>query len=541
MARVSGRRACWFLLPAVAAAAEPGYVDPAACRPCHSALYDSFQKTGMGRSFSKTVAPAIGTFYHRASNRQYQVLQRAGEYFLRRSQLDAKGEEVNVLERRIDYAMGSGDHARSFLHRKPGGQLVELPLSWYGFWAMSPGYDRADHLDFRREISDDCLFCHNGYPSAANGGLAGGIDCQRCHGPGERHLREPSRATIVNPARLPAERRMEVCLQCHLETESRGIPDAIRRAGRSAFSYRPGEPLGGYKIYFDHAPGSGRDDKFEINHAAYRLLKSKCRPLLCTTCHDPHQAEPPKPYREVCQGCHRTAHAAASTGCVGCHMPKRRTEDAVHVAMTDHLIQRRPPIGEPLAGRREDHTPYRGPLVQLYPPQADPLYLAVAQVREANNLERGIAMLESAPGKSAFAFDLGEAYRRAGNLERAVRSYRQALEREPDSAKLLRALGDALLRQGKTRLATGYLERARDKLSLAIAYGQQGRVEDSLRLLREAVEENPDAPLAWLNLGVTLEQAGKSAEAEAAYREAIRVQPDFTEARHHLNKLRTAR
>jgi hypothetical protein len=32
--------------------------------------------------------------------------------------------------------------------------LVELPLAWYadggGLWAMNPGYDRPDHMGFRR-------------------------------------------------------------------------------------------------------------------------------------------------------------------------------------------------------------------------------------------------------------------------------------------------------------------------------------------------------------------------------------------------------
>ena len=59
--------------------------------------------------------------------------------------------------------------------------------------------------------------------------LPEGIDCQRCHGPGGDHVRaaqspkskpEDFRNAIVNPARLPAARQMEVCMQCHLETTS---------------------------------------------------------------------------------------------------------------------------------------------------------------------------------------------------------------------------------------------------------------------------------------------------------------------------------
>jgi len=82
-------------------------------------------------------------------------------------------------------------------------------------------------------------------------------------------------------------------MQCHLETTSAPLPNMIRRYGRGAFSYKPGEPLGDYMLHFDHAAGTGRQDKFEIAHAAYRLRKSACfqesaGAMTCTTCHHPH-------------------------------------------------------------------------------------------------------------------------------------------------------------------------------------------------------------------------------------------------------------
>ena len=95
------------------------------------------------------------------------------------------------------------------------------------------------------------MFCHNGYPEVDaraaewDGGtmyperLPEGIDCQRCHGPGRNHVEtarqggtlQVVRGSIVNPARLSPERRMEVCLQCHLEIHqlaASGGVDAIR-------------------------------------------------------------------------------------------------------------------------------------------------------------------------------------------------------------------------------------------------------------------------------------------------------------------------
>jgi cytochrome c-type biogenesis protein CcmH/NrfG len=49
--------------------------------------------------------------------------------------------------------------------------------------------------------------------------------------------------------------------------------------------------------------------------------------------------------------------------------------------------------------------------------------------------------------------------------------------------------------------------------------------------LRRAVADNPDHALSWTNLGVTLEAVGDSKGARDAYSEAIRLQPDSSEAR----------
>jgi tetratricopeptide (TPR) repeat protein len=353
---------------------------------------------------------------------------------------------------------------------------------------------------------------------------------------------------------------MEVCLQCHLETASRGIPDSLRRAGRGVFSYRPGEPLNEYKVYFDHAPGGGREDKFEINHAGYRLLQSACYQtgaMTCTTCHDPHRALRGEAsvahYRRACQGCHLSAHAERQVDCVSCHMPKRRAEDAVHVVMTDHRIVRKRPDRDLLAPLTEDHRPYAGEVVAYRAGAGDPeapLYLAAAQVREANHLKPGIALLEAAlravrPRGAAFYLDLAEAYRKAGDPERALGAARDAVRADPESGEALLALGDALLRTGRAGEAVATLERARERAprhavlltTLGVAYGAAGRLDASLAALREAVARNPDLPLAWVNLGVTLEQSGRAGEAESAYREAIRIQPDFSRARRHLAAL----
>src|SRR5258708_4089223 len=138
-------------------------------------------------------------------------------------------------------------------------------------------------------------------------------------------------------------------------------------------------------LHFDQAPAN---DKFEIASAAYRLRRSECflksplgrqGALLCTTCHNPHDIPrgeaAARHYTQVCRQCHSntfdqlvaSGRHSTSADCIGCHMPKRRTDDVVHVVMTDHYIQRRKPAGDllaPIAERREtDDTGYRGEVV----------------------------------------------------------------------------------------------------------------------------------------------------------------------------------
>ena len=358
------------------------YADPALCVTCHEDIAPAYGFTGMGRSFSRVDGSGFptGRVYHEASDRYYTMVQRDGKFYQRRHQVGFGGKETNVLELEAQFVVGSGNHARTFLHRTPDGRLVQLPVSWYaergGYWAMSPGYDRADHLDFRRVIDVGCMSCHNGYPRARieedgdgprfGEALPEGIDCQRCHGPGQAHV-EAARTgdnqaivrAIVNPAKLDRDRQLEACMQCHLESTSSPLPFRIQRYEQPPFSYAPGKRLSDYFLHFDHAAGApGRDDKFEIAGGAYRLRKSACfqrSGMTCLTCHNPHDVASGRTAIErqvkVCQGCHQGTHrdgipqgVDAETGgtCMDCHMPKRRAEDAVHVIMTDHYIQRRP-------------------------------------------------------------------------------------------------------------------------------------------------------------------------------------------------------
>ena len=572
--------------PATPAAA--GYVESAQCESCHQEIADTYRKTGMGRSFSKPTPQntvenyrTANTFYHAASGRYYTMIERDGRYFQRRHQMGPGNQPINIVEESVDYVIGSGNHVRTYLHLTEQKKLVELPIAWYaekgGYWGMNPGYDWARHSDFRRKLTTECMFCHDAYPESKKDSdradmeailpakIPEGIDCQRCHGPGAAHVQAPTAQNIVNPSRLPAARNLEVCLQCHLETTSTPLPYAVRRPGRGVFSFKPGEPLADYAVYFDHAEGSGHDDKFEIAGSAYRLMKSRCflesaGAMTCTTCHNPHDIPRGEAaathYTAVCQKCHAAPipNHTNSTDCVGCHMPKRRTDDVVHAVMTDHFIQRKKPARDLLAEGKERHGSdevfYRGE-VALYYPRTLPataeneLIQAMAQVTAGSNLPKGVPRLKAAiekyqPTDGFPYFELAKVL----PDPQAIPFYEAALQRVPDFWPAQHRLGLALSRSGQLDRALGFLLQASSRATegtvlndLGLLYRQMGKKAEALGAMKKSVARDPGLPHVYNNLAGMLIDSGDAKGAEDAFREAIRVQPDLAQAHFGLGSV----
>ena len=513
------------------------------CAPCHAEIAASFAKTGMGRSFSRVLVERLPDrpYYHTASDTFFTMIERDGHIYQRRWQVGFDGNETNVEEKSADFVLGSGNHARTYLHLTARGTLQQLPLGWYaedgGTWAPNPGYDRPDYPGSTRAISYECMGCHNAYPKipAANreegaearylAPLPEGIDCRRCHGPGTDHIATAGKAAIVNPKRLVPDRELEVCLQCHLETTSRLLPHSIQRHGRAPFSYAAGEPLGDFRMEFDRAPGS--NTTVEIAGGAYRFRQSQCfaksgGKLRCTTCHNPHDIPRGEAalagYNRVCASCHTAPHRAGEN-CVGCHMPKTRTDDAVHVVLTDHRIQRVAGANPTAAKSEFVETPansYRGTVVPYYPSSAGTLYEAVAQLRDGSNLRAGLpwlaAALEKQPAAQVgFYVDLAEAYRAAGDLPRAIARFETAAARAPASLVI--------------------------PLKLASAQIEARRWPAAESTLRRAATRAPSDPLAWGLLGWSLWQQDKRAEARAALEKGIRLDPEIPELHNYLGSI----
>jgi tetratricopeptide (TPR) repeat protein len=235
-------------------------------------------------------------------------------------------------------------------------------------------------------------------------------------------------------------------------------------------------------------------------------------------------------------------------------MPKRRTEDAVHVVMTDHFIRKRPGRGD-VAPLAERHDRQMGPVRLLYPARLEDtadnrLYLAIASSRTSANPRAEVARLEAAiaaatPSAPEPYIALGDARRSAGDAKGAVQAYRQALDRGTRDGRVYVAAGELLIQTGQASEAMSLLESAlrdgsRDvaiRNTLAVLYSTRDRFPDARRLLEEALKLNPDEPLSWLNAGVAWQALGEKNRAEAAYREAIRLQPEFTRVRQYLDAI----
>src|SRR5437016_13756443 len=90
------------------------------CLPCHAAIVESYSRTGMGRSFYRLTErrrvedfSRNNRFFHEASQSWFEMEQRGGRFYMRRR------TSGYVMEKEIHYVLGSGNHARSYVHITP--------------------------------------------------------------------------------------------------------------------------------------------------------------------------------------------------------------------------------------------------------------------------------------------------------------------------------------------------------------------------------------------------------------------------------------
>ena len=360
----------------------------------------------------------------------------------------------------IDYFIGSNAAGRTWL-REWNGYLFELPVTWYSqkkTWDTSPGYEREPYVRLNRAVEPTCLLCHSSQVRPVLGTqnrygdppfLENGVSCERCHGPGSEHVRDPAKAHMVHPARLDPERRESVCSQCHLTGEAR-----IERPVRRFVEFQAGDRLSDYATYFVWK--GGRKDLKATSHVE-KLAASACRTasgsaLACLTCHDPHTNS--SKAQAACLSCHTAAHHNQQS-CVSCHMPKTQSADAGHGVLTDHSIPRVVPrVGKPpvppvptdlvsflgTAGDRALGLAYAelgDKRAKEHLLRADPadwpvrLRLAVLETDPIRAAALYESVLKEKPGETSALVNLGAIYASAGRTEQAATLWERALAANP--------------------------------------------------------------------------------------------------------------
>ena len=559
------------------------YVGIAACKECHADKYQTFIETGMGSSFgeataskTKAVWTNVKPVYDSKKDMFYLPFTKDGKYYIKEYRLK-NGDTLHSRTEQITHIVGSGHHTNShFWH--DGEYWYQAPLTYYtqsGKWDLPPGYETTN-TGFSRKIDVECMSCHNGMPKVEEGSInkfsrmPAGIDCERCHGPGELHVAEKRKGiivdvnkmadrTIVNPARLPWKLQVDICQRCHLQGNN------VLKPGKKFTDFRPGMHLDSvFEIYMPiHQNGKA----FYMAGHAERLQMSKCFKssnktdgklnLTCITCHNPHvsvRKTNTELFNKACNNCHGSRGNASGMlckatkaelsknnhNCVGCHMPKSGTADIPHVTVHDHYI-RKPsgniktaPLGNPVS-LYAVNQPNPKPTMQLQAYltwfekfDANPVYLKNAQ----NLLNKGsveqeihyqyahgqwIKIISLAPKVnnteiSAWtAYRIGKAFDKSEKLDIAVEWYRTAVDKMPLQADFTAELGNALIR------IKSYTE--------------------AIEILSKTLHQQSKHELTLLNLGVAEWLNGNSGKALAYLKKTVSLFPDNENARLYLGEI----
>lgn len=463
-----------------------------------------------------------GGFQDDISDVQYRVYEKDGRVLM-----SYKRDRELSGERELRYFIGSGKKDRTYLFFDEG-YLFEAPINWYTRekrWNMTPAYMDASEIPMNLPAYESCLNCHTSgmqppMPGTANkfSGkpfLHDGITCERCHGVGDGHV--AGKGPILNPAKLPAERRDSVCMECHFEGTA-----AVEQPGKRVYEFQPGERLADYIHYF--VLRQNEPDKPEALSQFQALSMSACKRksgdrMWCGTCHDPHEepAEADKAayYRSKCLNCHgepfAAKHHADKPDCTSCHMPSLPSVDVAHTEGTDHRIRRYPQMPELIA-----RVP--GPTLEAFPQ---------SEAGDVTNRDLVLAWYSLAQRGMKGAESEAEKY-----LDKAVKD-------QPDDPDVLEAWAFVQQKQGHRKdaqllyakvLKENPLSNTSDT-NLGILEARGGNIRDAVKLWQAAFARVPYRSEIGMDLAIVFCADGQKDIAQKYLDRVLEFNPDYRKAK----------
>ncbi|MCC3573324.1 MAG: tetratricopeptide repeat protein [Microcoleus sp. PH2017_40_RAT_O_B] len=139
-------------------------------------------------------------------------------------------------------------------------------------------------------------------------------------------------------------------------------------------------------------------------------------------------------------------------------------------------------------------------------------------------------------------YSLGKVFAKKGEWDKAISSYRQALDLTSDSAEIYQSLGDALVKKSELDEAVIIYQKAIEiqpslwevHHNLGDVLQVQGRLDEAVAAYRRAIAFNPDFSWSHNNLGDVLIKQEMWEEAAQAYKSAIGLNPGFHWSHYNL-------
>ncbi|MCX8160499.1 MAG: tetratricopeptide repeat protein [Candidatus Saccharicenans sp.] len=141
---------------------------------------------------------------------------------------------------------------------------------------------------------------------------------------------------------------------------------------------------------------------------------------------------------------------------------------------------------------------------------------------------------------------LGQAYLKLGNTAESYKNFAKAILLNPNHPRALYGMGLTQIKERKFKEAAEFLERAiGNRVELKEVYFELGTAYEELQDLARAAENyekyarsGPANPFpAWLKLAQTYQRLNQPDRAIAAFREALKINPDDLNSNYNLAKL----